>query len=696
LGYQLFKMALRLATLGLVLSLTITLGAVIPQEDDFLFNTIQSFLVEPDAYASALGFTRVKRSSGDWDKEFNLESVGVHVKVKYDDPNNQLKGGKAQVVVDNLKKYVKRARSSKVQLDVKFDGGDSARDGLFSLEVNYELHHDGVEKGVMTMVRSKTGGLWQTHVENKNLQKPNGKPIFQAFEIKAKSDRKTMLTGTYNSARFGTDYTFNVDRVPGKKVDAVLEGNGKKYVLNGVLDKAEHKVTVNLDANGFDYKLEVDADYNNDKVEFDLKVNLGNSGSYNVVFFAKKDLTNAKLAVVFNNNPFFQLTVKGKKDLQKMNFKYQGQYSGVLGSGKVRFARTSTKDGGSLKLQYLPDGGLDLKLEGKRVLSANNDLELEAKATRGGAEYWKYNIHFTPVSSADTYEMNVKSQFDIEDENSMVYSLFCNHGFGCFKHRSLKAKMNLDKAKPLRVDFDLNLFKDDEEVLMADVNTKQSPYKFVVKAPRILPKLLPTGRSSIEFEADHNPGQYLHVKSNTNMLSSFNVDKLPNGMRKVELNGKELLQADFNKGDNTVSQTTTLPDGRSLTTTVSWESDNMEKNKVNLKLDGTERNLDADFEWDFQNPRDMSFKGHGKGQNKRWGNYEISRDLKMSAADGVFKLDGTGYANIDKFFMPTPVDTQMKVMLNMNNNEYMFDVSKTYDGKKMGLLLNNGKLSLTL
>jgi hypothetical protein len=686
----------RLALIALAVSLAITYGAVIPREDDFLFDTIQSFLAAPDAYASALGFSRVKRSSGDWDKEFNLDSVGVSVKIKYDDPNNQLKGGRAHLSVDNLKKYIKRAKSSKVELDIKFDGGDSPRDGLFSMEVNYELTHDGVEKGVFTASRSMSGGLWQTHLENKNLQKPNGTPIFQAFDIKAKSDRKTMATGTYNSARFGSDYTFNVDRVPGEKLDAVLEGNGKKYVLNAVMDKEDHKVTVNLDANGFDYKLEVDADYEDDEVELDITVNLGSSGSYSVVFSGKKDMTDAKLAVIFNNNPFFKVSVKGKQDLANMNFKYQANYNGVLGNGKVRFARTHTKDGGLVKLQYLPDGGLDLKLEGKRVLKANNGLELEVEATRGGEDFWKYHINFDPVAESDGYEMNVNSQFDIFNEDSIVYTMFCNQGFGCFKQRSLKAKMYVNKDKPYKVDFDLTLFKDDEEVLMADINTKASPYMFVIKAPRILPNILPTGRESIEFKADHNPGQYLHVKSNTNMLSSFNVDKLDNGMRRIELNGKELLQADFSKGDNMVSQTTTLPNGKSLTTTIKWDSDNMRQNKVNLKLDGTERQLDAEFEWDTTNTADMTFKAHGKGQNERWGNYEISRDMHMSSQNGVLKIDATGNANMEKFWMPSPIETVMKVMLDVNTKDYMFDLSKTFDGKKMGVVLNNGRISLTL
>ena len=684
----------KLALLAVVAVIGLSYGAVIPKEEDFLYDAIQSFLAAPDAYASALGFSRSKRSA-DWDKEFNLNSVGASVKIKYDDPSNQLKGGRAQVTIDNLKKYVKRARSEKVVLDVKFDGGDNSKDGLFNLEVNYELHHDGVEKGVLTVTRSKSGDLWATHVENKNLQKPNGTPIFQDFEIKGKSDRQTMATGTYSSARFGADYNFNVDRVPGKQLDAVLEGNGRKYVLKAEVDKEDHKLTVNLDANGFDYKVEFDADYEGDEVELDVNLNLGSVGTYSIVFSGKKDLTDAKLAVVFNNNPFFKVTLKGKKDLASGTFKYQAVYQGVLGNGKVRFARTGTKDGGQVKLQYLPDGGLDLKIEGRRQLKANNGLEMEVSATRGDNDYWKYNISFDPVDS-DGYEMNVNSKFEIFDEGSVVYAMFCNQGFGCFKERTLKARMYINKDKPYKVDFDLKLAKDGEEVLSADINTLASPYAFKVIAPRILPKLLPTGRESIEFEADHNPGQYLHVKSNTNMLSSFNVDKLPNGMRKIELNGKELLQADFSKGDNSISQTTTLPNGKSLTTTISWESDNMKQNKVNVNLDGTERQLDAEFEWDVTDPADMTMKGHGKGQNDRWGNYEISRDIKMSAKDKVLKIDATGHANFEKFWMPSPIDTEMKVMLNFPTKEYMIDVSKTFDGRKMGVVLNNGRLSVTL
>ena len=38
-----------------------------------------------------------------------------------------LQGGKAEVVIENLKKYVKQAKSSYVKLEFDFDGGASRR-----------------------------------------------------------------------------------------------------------------------------------------------------------------------------------------------------------------------------------------------------------------------------------------------------------------------------------------------------------------------------------------------------------------------------------------------------------------------------------------------------------------------------------------------------------------------------------------
>merc|ERR1719462_146506 len=641
-------MTLKVAVVGLAV-LAISYGAVVPKvsDEDFLFDTIQSFLEQPDQYASALGFSRSKRSSG-WDKEFNLNAIGGVVRIKYDDPNNQLKGGKAEVVIENLKKYVKQAKSSYVKLEFDFDGGASHRDGLFELEIKYELHHNGVEKGVFKATRSKSGNMWSSHLVNKNTQKPNGALIFPDFEIKGKSDRKTKLTGTYQSDRFGSNYNFNVDRVPGEKIDAVIEGHGRKYTLNGKLDKAAKKLTAVINANGLEYKMEADFDDNGREYSLDLKINLGSAGVYGVVMSLDyKTFQTGSFDVKFNDNDFAKMKLKGKLDKMAGSAKYELRYSTIaFGDGKLRFSRVKTANGGITKAQYLPKTGLDLKFEGERSMT-DDLINLKAKATRGGEEYLKYNLDIEPSDSGAGHEVNVKSEFNI-NEKSVMYPVFCT--YGCFKKRALNARMYSDKKKPYKIDVDVHLFKDADEVLTADIN----------------------------------------------MLASFKVDKMGNGMRKVELNGKELVQADFNMGDNTVSQTTTLPDGRSLTTTVSWQSDDLKKNRVNLKLDGTERQLDSHFEWDVNNKEAMTMKMQAKGNNKRWGNYEISRDVKMSVANRVFKVDLTGDANFDNFAMPSPIATKLQANLDFGNKNYMFDFQKDFNGKKMGVTLNNGKFSLTV
>merc|ERR1711872_655443 len=139
----------------------------------------------------------------------------------FNDPNNRLKGGNADITIDNLKKLVSRARSTKVVLKVKFDSGVSPKDGLFSMSVDYELHHDGlVEVGSFSVNRQKVDGKWATQIESKKTSAKNAKDIIPGFSLAMKSDYK---------------YSINIDRVPGKKIHAVIKGNGKTYVVDGVL-----------------------------------------------------------------------------------------------------------------------------------------------------------------------------------------------------------------------------------------------------------------------------------------------------------------------------------------------------------------------------------------------------------------------------------------------------------------------------
>merc|ERR1711972_624283 len=166
------------------------------------------------------------------------------------------------------------------------------------------------------------------------------------------------------------------------------------------------------------------------------------------------------------------------------------------------------------------------------------------------------------------YTIDAESKFHVS-QKSKLYPVFCT--YGCFNDRTMDAKVYIDKAKPHKFSVDVHLFKDSVNVLTLEMNTRNSPYVFKILAPRILPKILPTRRESIEFSADHKPGHYLKVTSNTNAISSFSVEKTGNGEeRKITLNGKELVRGSASRGNNEISNTIKLPDGKFLTTTIKW------------------------------------------------------------------------------------------------------------------------------
>merc|ERR1711973_151677 len=98
------------------LTISCAYGGVVREDD--LVDMIQGVMADPDAYASAMGMVRNKRSA--WDREFNLEKMGFNFRIKYQDPANRKKGGKAEIEFND-------------------DSGAKFGDGLFDISVDYEV-----------------------------------------------------------------------------------------------------------------------------------------------------------------------------------------------------------------------------------------------------------------------------------------------------------------------------------------------------------------------------------------------------------------------------------------------------------------------------------------------------------------------------------------------------------------------------
>eukprot|EP00091_Calanus_sinicus_P000611 TRINITY_DN1052_c0_g2_i1.p1 TRINITY_DN1052_c0_g2~~TRINITY_DN1052_c0_g2_i1.p1 ORF type:complete len:271 (-),score=86.76 TRINITY_DN1052_c0_g2_i1:446-1258(-) len=209
-------------------------GAAIFSDNDEWFDAAQNFLMDPEPLVTALGAQRVKRDTA-YDKEFKVAALGLGFGMKYTDDANPMKGGKAYARFP-LKKFAPQAHSENVDLRMSFDGGNAV-DGLFTMSVDYTLSHsdgDGDEKGTFTVTRKKTGGLWKTEISTSSGGTfPNR--LIPLFSISAESDRKTKMSGTYKGT-YGS-LTLNIDRVPGEKLAAEIDFNGKKYSLTITLNK---------------------------------------------------------------------------------------------------------------------------------------------------------------------------------------------------------------------------------------------------------------------------------------------------------------------------------------------------------------------------------------------------------------------------------------------------------------------------
>merc|ERR1711914_22214 len=278
--------------------LALSNGASIKQEDQ-IFDMIQSFLAEPETFASSWGMSRVKRSA--YDKAFNFNAMGVAVGIDYKDPNNKLKGGKLDLTIDNLKRLVPMAKSEKVKVSFNFDGGASTTDGLFEMTVDYELNHKNKEVGQFKIVRSKAGKEYHTVAEL--IPKSGAEKIFSAFKIDLKSDRNTYVKGTYNSQRFGN------------------------YNITGVRDSAEHTINVKVDKDGAKLATAVlDADYSATLYGFKADLTYVGTGNVKIDLNGPPDFSNINFEVKLNDKTVLATKTRTKitKDQVKAEMRYVG------------------------------------------------------------------------------------------------------------------------------------------------------------------------------------------------------------------------------------------------------------------------------------------------------------------------------------------------------------------------------------
>ena len=354
-----------------------------------------------------------------------------------------------------------------------------------------------------------------------------------------------------------------------------------------------------------------------------------------------------------------------------------------------------------------------MKLDAKQSPNAGTGgRNIDIVTTKGGVQMWKYSAVTSKVNDANQLKVGLKGDFELNPQ-SLLYRLVVS------KYRILTpfAKRHSDleffwdkKNKNVVMNkwyAKAQVTKDGAKVADVLISTNQQPYKFHVFLPSLLGKLR-SGMQEVDVDIAHNPGTSLEMKVNHAgaKFKGFKIAKTGSGSeREIEWNGKKLGKGDFTLTDKRFTTTQTLSNGKSLTTTITWknrwDSPNfLLDNKVHVNLDGTERKLDLNMDWgmsklpdmDLNTPEDGHFKMTAVGQNARWGDYSINRDLQWGSTNRRLSLDLTGDAEFGAgpLAAASPVQTEVKLSFDVNNADLNGKFMKVYAGKEYSVVFQPG------
>merc|ERR1712001_56103 len=189
------------------LTISCAYGGVVREDD--LVDMIQGVIANPEAYASAMGMVRNKRSA--WGREFNLEKMGFNFRIKYQDPANRKKGGKAEIEFKDVRKFFRGIPAKSLKLVVNADSGAKFGDGLFDISVDYEVGFlfGGQDSGNFKINRQKEGDFYELNLDfMSNSQNNPDRPPTAKLELK----------GDYKSRTDGK-FKINFDLGPAGKFD---------------------------------------------------------------------------------------------------------------------------------------------------------------------------------------------------------------------------------------------------------------------------------------------------------------------------------------------------------------------------------------------------------------------------------------------------------------------------------------------
>ena len=392
----------------LTLFVVSTKAASLPVSMDQFVDGIQNLLTAPEETG-----LRLKRSPvGDWDKEINLETIGVVFRLKYNDPTHPFKGGHAHIKFPG-RRFFSNLPFDDVDLDIEFNGGD-ALEGLFDMKVKYKFVQkfvflaDRPHDGYFEIYRRLEGGMWKTKVTVDN----NNRHPRPFFDLSLESDHETKAQGVF-IYNHDNRWEFKLERVPGHSITADFILNGVSYTGTFTLDKAAKKLNVVANNNGHDIILDFEL---NPSGEWGLHVTGDVYGPVDAKWTMQPDFKKGDIVVKHDNKNIAFIQLTGEAEMAAtipMFINYVVKYNiddgqTHQGKAKVRYDGKSTAK--KVQINFTPITGKTFDYVFEFDFNAGFKYLSELKLNGKKVEVWTGDYKWT--NDADKFELGSKETFD--------------------------------------------------------------------------------------------------------------------------------------------------------------------------------------------------------------------------------------------------------------------------------------------
>ena len=614
---------------------------------------------------------------------------GVHIGIKYKDPSDRTKGGEFNLKVDDMKRLFPRAHSKAIDVYAEFDGGDNNRDGLFDMKLTYKLTHgdgDGDEQGNLMFSRKMEGGLWKTALKTSTFGKLGGPTIIPSaisnMDWKLESDRQTKLNFQYLNPSRSRNFKINVDRVPGKEAHVHIVNGDRKHDLTFKVKDFDLK---NVDGN---FEIQVEG------------TSLGESVDGSITGEANSKGNRIKINFERGNKKVVQIDAKIKKNIPALYFETKTKYSllgGVMqGTFKLKFNKN--------QLQLENEMGGD-KLEIRVMAIPGVTLEMECK--KNGEQMWFYKTNRTTVDTPEKFEMDVETDMKLSS-NSMLWAFLDRaYPYGAFNVRKntlhvFVDRQNYNKLLP-KFFIDAKLYKEGEQVVTLEIDSRNTPYKFLFIAPNVFARWnIPYDK--IEATLAHDIGKSIDFQTNVGGGIEIHGNRGPNDKGGRDINiltkkaGKQMMKIDISTEKQVDDDKILLR----LHDSVEIDADSALFRRVvsNYRFLTPFNKRTGEYEI-FVNKKDRNVifsKFYVKGQVVKDG--EKAMNLLITTAEKPYKVElympailNKIYSDMNEYKMSIDHEPGTKLVVKTNGKKFTgFSIAKTGSGNEREIIINGKKL----